>query len=178
MEHLRGGQTTLTEAEVHRVAATSSTRTTGPGQPDAQLAELDRAPGFRPLARAQHPGPQEAGLCRVTLSLKPTGVARATSPTSSWTPPTWPSATASANCARPRAEHHPGRRRAGQLFTLWGELREQGFATPNIGLLTDIICCPGGDFCSWPTPSRSRSPNRSSAASTTWTTCSTSASWT
>ncbi len=23
-----------------------------------------------------------------------------------------------------------------------------GFATPNIGLLTDIICCPGGDFCS------------------------------
>ena len=35
-----------------------------------------------------------------------------------------------------------------QLFTLWGELREQGFATPNVGLLTDIICCPGGDFCS------------------------------
>ena len=23
-----------------------------------------------------------------------------------------------------------------------------GLATPNIGLLTDIICCPGGDFCS------------------------------
>ena len=23
-----------------------------------------------------------------------------------------------------------------------------GFATPNIGLLTDIIACPGGDFCS------------------------------
>ena len=22
-----------------------------------------------------------------------------------------------------------------------------GFATPNVGLLTDIICCPGGDFC-------------------------------
>ena len=22
-----------------------------------------------------------------------------------------------------------------------------GLATPNIGLLTDIICCPGGDFC-------------------------------
>jgi len=35
-----------------------------------------------------------------------------------------------------------------QLFTLWGELRELGFATPNVGLLTDIICCPGGDFCS------------------------------
>ena len=34
------------------------------------------------------------------------------------------------------------------LFALWGELKELGFATPNIGLLTDIICCPGGDFCS------------------------------
>ncbi|CDI90040.1 sulfite reductase [Pseudomonas aeruginosa PA38182] len=36
----------------------------------------------------------------------------------------------------------------GELFALWGELRELGFATPNVGLLTDIICCPGGDFCS------------------------------
>ncbi len=65
-----------------------------------------------------------------------------------------------------------------QLFTLWGELREGGFATPNIGLLTDIICCPGVISAPWPTPSRSRSPNRSNAVSTTWTTCSTSASWT
>ncbi|MEL0065172.1 MAG: nitrite/sulfite reductase, partial [Gammaproteobacteria bacterium] len=23
-----------------------------------------------------------------------------------------------------------------------------GMATPNLGLLTDIICCPGGDYCS------------------------------
>jgi sulfite reductase (NADPH) hemoprotein beta-component len=34
------------------------------------------------------------------------------------------------------------------LLALWGELKTLGFATPNIGLLTDIICCPGGDFCS------------------------------
>jgi sulfite reductase (NADPH) hemoprotein beta-component len=34
------------------------------------------------------------------------------------------------------------------LQALWGELKALGFATPNIGLLTDIICCPGGDFCS------------------------------
>lgn len=33
-------------------------------------------------------------------------------------------------------------------MTLWGELKAHGLATPNIGLLTDIICCPGGDFCS------------------------------
>ncbi len=34
-----------------------------------------------------------------------------------------------------------------KLFELWEILREHGFATPNIGLLSDIICCPGGDFC-------------------------------
>jgi sulfite reductase (NADPH) hemoprotein beta-component len=34
------------------------------------------------------------------------------------------------------------------LFDVWEKAREYSLATPNIGLLTDIICCPGGDFCS------------------------------
>jgi sulfite reductase (NADPH) hemoprotein beta-component len=34
------------------------------------------------------------------------------------------------------------------LRHLWEALRDLGLATPNIGLLTNIICCPGGDFCS------------------------------
>ncbi len=34
------------------------------------------------------------------------------------------------------------------LFAVWKKAKEIGFATPNIGLLTDIISCPGGDFCS------------------------------
>jgi len=34
------------------------------------------------------------------------------------------------------------------LFTLWEKCKNAGFATPTIGLLSDIICCPGGDFCS------------------------------
>ncbi len=38
--------------------------------------------------------------------------------------------------------------RAEQLHALWHEIRTAGLATPNIGLLTDIVCCPGGDFCS------------------------------
>jgi sulfite reductase (NADPH) hemoprotein beta-component len=33
------------------------------------------------------------------------------------------------------------------LYTLWKAAREAGLATPNIGLLTDIVSCPGGDFC-------------------------------
>ena len=34
------------------------------------------------------------------------------------------------------------------LFALWEQAKIIGFATPNIGLMTDVICCPGGDFCS------------------------------
>ena len=33
------------------------------------------------------------------------------------------------------------------LFALWEAARAASFATPNIGLLTDMIACPGGDFC-------------------------------
>jgi sulfite reductase (NADPH) hemoprotein beta-component len=37
--------------------------------------------------------------------------------------------------------------RAADLPALWREARALGLATPNIGLLTNIISCPGGDFC-------------------------------
>jgi len=35
-----------------------------------------------------------------------------------------------------------------QLFAVWQELVTLGFATANYGTMTDMICCPGGDFCS------------------------------
>ena len=38
--------------------------------------------------------------------------------------------------------------READLLSLWHAAREASFATPNIGLLTDMIACPGGDFCS------------------------------
>jgi sulfite reductase (NADPH) hemoprotein beta-component len=38
--------------------------------------------------------------------------------------------------------------RVDALFDLWSALKLHGFATANIGTLTDIICCPGGDYCS------------------------------
>jgi sulfite reductase (NADPH) hemoprotein beta-component len=34
------------------------------------------------------------------------------------------------------------------LFAVWQAAKSQGLATPNVGLLTNIVCCPGGDFCS------------------------------
>jgi sulfite reductase (NADPH) hemoprotein beta-component len=35
-----------------------------------------------------------------------------------------------------------------KLFALWQAAKAQHVALPNVGLLTDIIACPGGDFCS------------------------------
>ncbi len=37
--------------------------------------------------------------------------------------------------------------RCDALPELWREARRLGLAKPNIGLLTDMIACPGGDFC-------------------------------
>jgi sulfite reductase (NADPH) hemoprotein beta-component len=37
--------------------------------------------------------------------------------------------------------------READLLALWHGAKDNGFATPNIGLLTDMIACPGGDFC-------------------------------
>lgn len=34
------------------------------------------------------------------------------------------------------------------LFTLWQKLDQANLARAHIGFITDIICCPGGDYCS------------------------------
>ncbi len=35
----------------------------------------------------------------------------------------------------------------GDLYLLWQSLHQHGLATPTIGTLNDMICCPGLDFC-------------------------------
>ena len=37
--------------------------------------------------------------------------------------------------------------RESELFALWEAAKAASFATPNIGFITDMIACPGGDFC-------------------------------
>ncbi|MGY3296434.1 sulfite reductase (NADPH) hemoprotein beta-component [Pseudomonas sp. TE6288] len=150
MVHLRGGNTTLTEAEVQRVArhfvdpeylALNNT----------DFSALDAEhPGFARWRSRNTRAHKKPGYVAVTLSLKPTGVAPGDL--------TDKQLDAVADLAERysfgylRTSHEQNIILADveqrQLHALWLELREQGFATPNIGLLTDIICCPGGDFCS------------------------------
>ena len=37
--------------------------------------------------------------------------------------------------------------RQADLFPLWRALEKQNLATANVGTLTDLICCPGIDYC-------------------------------
>ncbi len=38
--------------------------------------------------------------------------------------------------------------RASELLALWQALQPLGLSASNAGHITDLICCPGGDFCS------------------------------
>ncbi|MBF8780915.1 nitrite/sulfite reductase [Pseudomonas fulva] len=150
MVHLRGGPTTLTEAEVQRV----SRHFVDPDYQaleDVDYAALDQDyPGFARWRSRNTRAHKKPGYVAVTVSLKPTGVAPGDI--------TDKQLDAVAELAERysfgflRTSHEQNIILADveqrQLHALWLELREQGFATPNVGLLTDIICCPGGDFCS------------------------------
>ncbi|MFK0094471.1 nitrite/sulfite reductase [Pseudomonas sp. NPDC090592] len=150
MVHLRGGNTTLTEDEVQRVSRHFV---------DPEYLALDNVdyaahdaeyPGFARWRSRNTRAHKRPGYVAVTLSLKPTGVAPGDL--------TDKQLDAVADLAERysfgflRTSHEQNIILADveqrQLHALWLELREGGFATPNIGLLTDIICCPGGDYCS------------------------------
>ncbi|MBT5203251.1 MAG: nitrite/sulfite reductase, partial [Gammaproteobacteria bacterium] len=38
--------------------------------------------------------------------------------------------------------------RQSELLNLWQKLKKADLATANLGLISNVICCPGGDFCS------------------------------
>ncbi len=150
--HLKDGPTTLTEAEVQRVSKFFvDPEYKALEDQSAALAQLDAEhPGFARWRQRNVVANKKPGYAAVTLSLKSTGVAPGDV--------TDKQLDAIADLAdrysfgEVRNSHEQNMILAdveqAKLFELWHELRELGLATPNIGLLTDIICCPGGDFCS------------------------------
>ncbi len=151
-EHLRGGPATVPDAEIARLAAhfPDPAYRDFPRDSVAYRAALaDSRPFSRWAERNVRPHKRK-GYAIVTLSLKRTG-----------TPPgdaTADEMEAIADLAdrfsfgEVRVTHEQNLVLAdvlqNDLDALWRRLKALGFATPNIGLLTDIVCCPGGDFCS------------------------------
>jgi sulfite reductase (NADPH) hemoprotein beta-component len=142
---IKDGPSTLTAEEVARVEA----RFVRPQHEALDDGIISGEPAFQAWARRNVHRHKKPGYAAVTLSLKKTGV-----------PPgdvTSDQMEAIAGLAERysfgelRVSHEQNlvladvRQR--DLQALWREARALGLATPNVGLLTNIIACPGGDFC-------------------------------
>ncbi|MEL7560188.1 nitrite/sulfite reductase [Stutzerimonas chloritidismutans] len=150
--YLKDGANTLTEAEVERVSKFFiDPEYKYLEDQSAVLAQLDAEhPGFARWRERNVVAHKKPGYAAVTLSLKSTGVAPGDVTDKQLD--TIADLADRYSFGEVRNSHEQNMILAdveqSRLFELWHELRELGVATPNIGLLTDIICCPGGDFCS------------------------------
>jgi sulfite reductase (NADPH) hemoprotein beta-component len=150
--HTKDGPDTLTDQELARVSAyfaPPAYETLAQSEPEFERHLKDDPAFARWVGRAVKPH-RIPGYRSVVLSLKKTGV-----------PPGDATADQMDRVAEwserfgfgeLRVSHEqnlilPDVRASG-LFALWEEARKAGLATPNLGLLTDMIVCPGGDFCS------------------------------
>ncbi|HWY72703.1 MAG TPA: nitrite/sulfite reductase [Burkholderiaceae bacterium] len=150
--HLEGGPATATEAELARIAAGFEPPPYRQltADPEPLREQLASHPGFARWHARNVSAHRVAGYAAVTLSLKRPGTAPGDLDAERMD--------AVADLAERfsfgelRVTHEQNLVLADvtqqELFALWSELRALGLATPNIGLLTDIVCCPGGDFCS------------------------------
>src|SRR5687768_6578891 len=145
--HLKDGPATLAAEDVARVEArfTRPTYEKSGSEPD-----FSSIPGFPAWARRNVHPHKVPGYAAVTLSLKKTGV-----PPGDVTSAQMDAIAALAerySFGELRVSHEQNLIladvRQQDLPALWREARALGLATPNVGLLTNIICCPGGDFCS------------------------------
>ncbi|HYX63180.1 MAG TPA: nitrite/sulfite reductase [Burkholderiales bacterium] len=149
--HLEDGPSTLIREEIERIES----RFTRPayerlGPQDDVSEKAWSVPGFKAWVRRNVHSHRVPGYAAVTLSLKKTGV-----------PPgdvTSEQMAAVADLAERfsfgelRVTHEQNLVladvRRSDLYDVWQRARALGLATPNIGLLTDLISCPGGDLCS------------------------------
>ena len=140
------GPSTLTETEMNRVRSHFTERTY-PARPVVEFDNNDKA--FTRWRERNVKAHKVAGYNAVVLSLKPNNVAPGDA------------TTAQMHFVADLADQYSfGEIRVSHeqnliladvaqedLKAVWEALKTHGLATPNIGLLTDIIACPGGDFC-------------------------------
>ena len=149
---LRDGPATLSDDEIARVAAyfTPPAYRNLPAEPSAPYQDaLVSQPGFAAWVRRCTHAHRVPGYVSVTVSLKEHG--QAPGDATSEQMRAVADASEAFGFGEIRATHHqnlvlPDVERD-SLPALYALLRKSRLATPNIGLLTDIIACPGGDFC-------------------------------
>jgi sulfite reductase (NADPH) hemoprotein beta-component len=150
--HLKDGANTITEAELARVAKhfEAMPYENLPANDASFDAAVASNPAFAAWVKRCVHAHKQPGYRAVTLSLKPHGQA----PGDITSEQMWAVADLADEFSfgELRSSHEQNLILAdvklSDLLPLWEKARANGLATPNIGLLTDIICCPGGDFCS------------------------------
>ena len=150
--HLKDTPNTITEAELARVAQHFAAMPYDnlPVNNASFEAEVANNVAFAAWVKRCVHAHKQAGYRAVTLSLKAHG--KAPGDASSEQMHIAADLAAQYSFGELRVSHEQNLILAdvqlGDLFAVWQQARAHGLATPNIGLLTDIICCPGGDFCS------------------------------
>jgi sulfite reductase (NADPH) hemoprotein beta-component len=152
--NIKDGPSTLTDAELARVTGFFSApdyqdvdSTIADQSLAAQAAENN---AFSRWLERNTELQKQSGYRSVTLSLKPAGVA-----------PGDVTDTQLETIADLSDQYAFGELRAthnqnvvltdvlySDLFELWQTAKQSGLATPTIGTINDMICCPGGDYCS------------------------------
>lgn len=151
---IKDGPSTLTDSEVARVTGFFS----APDYQDIDASIADQSlaaqasenNAFSRWLERNTVLQKQAGYRSVTLSLKPAGVA-----------PGDVTDTQLETIADLADQYAFGELRAthnqnvvltdilcSDLFELWQTAKQSGLATPTIGTINDMICCPGGDYCS------------------------------
>ncbi|MEO8345087.1 MAG: nitrite/sulfite reductase [Betaproteobacteria bacterium] len=151
-EHLRGGPATVPDEEIARIAthfiAPAYERL--PGDDAGYRSAVADSRGFSNWVNRNVFPHKMPGYAIVTLSLKKTGAPPGDATSDQMD--TVADLADAYSFGELTVSHEQNLIftdvRQSQLLALWSELKDLGLATPNIGLLTDIVCCPGGDFCS------------------------------
>ena len=149
---IENGPMTLTAEEIDRVHARFVLPDFEdlPAESSDLQAELASNPDFARWYARNVRSHRVPGYVSVTLSLKYTGVAPGDASDEQMDAVAdWADAWGHGEI---RVSHEQNlilpHTRQDALLELWRAAVEQRLATPNIGTLSDMICCPGGDFCS------------------------------
>ena len=149
-EHSKGGELSLDKAEIQRVKEFFIAPSYSASDDNKLNSDLETSGAFRQWFKQNTREHKQAGYRVVSLSLK--------SPHRAPGDVTYDQLQVIANLAdqynfgHARSTHDQNLAftdvKTEDLFSLWQQLDEHQLATANIGTITDMICCPGLDFCS------------------------------
>lgn len=148
---IKDGPLKLPQAEIDRVAAHFAPPPFETVESDPRAFDIHKfeSPAFARWARTNVAAHKQPGYAIVNLTLKPTGGVPGDA--------TAEQMDAVADLAdryslgEIRVTHEQNlvfaHVKEADLYRLWRALDEIGFATPNLSLIGDMICCPGLDYC-------------------------------